>query len=395
MTRLLRCRQSVRAWMLVHVLLLLLLSAASRCIVGAETTNERIERIEHGLVPAALIRGQPARTMTISERMAFHRVPGVSVAVIDKWQIDWARGYGLVEAGGTQPVTPDTLFQAASISKPVAAMAAIALVQRGKLSLDENVNSRLVSWKVPDNEFTKDQKVTLRRLLSHNAGLTVHGFPGYAADERLPTLVELLNGKNPANTKPISPDTVPGTELRYSGGGYCLLQQLMMDVTRKSFPDILQEIVFGPLRMSHSSYVQPLPSSRSGAAAVAHNSRGEPIKGKWHTYPEKAAAGLWTTPSDLARFAVELRKCRTGKSSRVLSTALAQQMLTPQMEETGLGIFMGGSGQTWRFMHGGANEGFRAVLVAYAETGWGAVIMANSDSGDALYEEILRSIARE
>ena len=198
-------------------------------------------------------------------------------------------------------------------------MAALALVQRGKLSLDENVNSRLVSWKIPDNESTKDQKVTLRRLLSHNAGLTVHGFPGYSADDPIPTLVEVLNGAKPANTKPILPDTIPGTELRYSGGGYCVLQQLMMDVTAKPFPDILQDIVLGPLRMSHSSYIQPLPSSRAGSAAVAHNSRGEPIKGKWHTYPEMAAAGLWTTPSDLARFAIELQKCRTGKSSRVLT----------------------------------------------------------------------------
>ena len=372
-----------------------LLPSASNTLAGSVKVEERILRVEQGLLPAVAIRSEPPQTMSITEGMKFHRVPGVSVAVINKGKVEWARGYGVLEAGGDRPVTPETLFQAASISKPVAAMAALAWVQRGALVLDEDVNCKLFSWKVPENDFTKKEKVTLRRLLSHSAGLTVSGFPGYAADEPIPTLRAVLDGVKPANTDPIRPDLTPGSEWRYSGGGYCVVQQLLMDITGKSFPVLLQEGVLGPLGMRHSSYEQPLPSVKWGLAAAGHTSNGQPIKGKWHIYPEMAAAGLWTTPSDLARFAVELQKCRVGKSRRVLSTSMARQMLTPQIGDDGLGIFLRGSGETWRFSHGGANAGFRAMLVAYAESGCGAVVMANSDSGDDLNEAILRSIANE
>jgi len=373
----------------------LLLASVAPGVADSVAVEERIHRVEQGLLRPVLIRGEPIRSISIAEGLKLHHVPGVSVAVINNGKLEWARGYGVLEAGGDKPVTQETLFQAASISKPVAAMAALAFVERGKLALDEDVNRRLVSWKVPENDFTREENVTLRRLLSHSAGLTVHGFPGYAADEPLPTLRAVLDGAKPANTKAILPDLLPGTSLRYSGGGYCVVQQLLMDITDKSFPLILQETVLGPLGMKHSSYEQPLPAAKCGSAAVAHNSTGEPLKGKWHIYPELAAAGLWTTPSDLARFAIELQKCRIGKSSRVLSTRMARQMLTPQVGDAGLGIFLGGSGQTWRFSHGGANAGFRAMMVAYAETGWGAVVMANSDSGGDLNQAILFSIAKE
>jgi CubicO group peptidase (beta-lactamase class C family) len=373
----------------------LLLSSVAQGVSGSLKVEERILRVEQGLLPAALIRGEPVQTMSIIDGMKFHRVPGVSVAVINKGKVEWARGYGVLEAGGDKPVNEETLFQAASISKPVAAMAALAFVQRGTLALDEDVNCKLASWKVPENDFTKEEKVTLRRLLSHSAGLTVHGFPGYATDEPIPTLRAVLDGAKPANTKAILPDMTPGSRLRYSGGGYCVVQQLLMDVIGRPFPLVLQEMVLGPLGMKHSSYEQPLPSAKCGLAAVGHTSTGEPIKGKWHIYPEMAAAGLWTTPSDLARFAIELQKCRVGKSKRVLSTHMAQQMLTAQIGDAGLGVFLAGSGQMWRFSHGGANEGFRAMMVAYAESGCGAVVMANSDSGADLYQAILRSIAEE
>lgn len=199
-----------------------------------------------------------------------------------------------------------TLFQAGSISKPVAALAALRLVEQGKLSLDEDVNAKLVSWKVPGNEFTKEQKVTLRRLLTHSAGLTVHGFPGYAAGAQVPTLVQVLNGEKPANTPAIRVDTVPGRLWRYSGGGYTIMQQLLIDVTQKSFPELMRQLVLEPAGMKHSTYEQPLPPARAGEAATAHDANGQPVKGQFHTYPEMAAAGLWTTPTDLALLAIEL-----------------------------------------------------------------------------------------
>lgn len=355
----------------------------------------RIARIEHGLLPAVVIKGQPSAPMTIASRMEHYKVPGVSVAFFDHGQILWTRAYGLADVAAKRPVTPDTLFQAASISKPVAALAALRLVQEGKLSLDENVNDKLKTWKVPDNEFTEKEKVTIRRILSHSAGLTVHGFPGYAAGEPLPTLVQILNGEKPANTEPIRVDVVPGTLWRYSGGGYVVLQTLLDDVTGKPFPQLMSELVLKPAGMTHSTYEQPLPKNLGPEAATPYRPNGDPVTGGWHTYPEMAPAGLWTTPSDLARVAIEVQNEYAGKSSKILSQSMARQMLTHQMGSWGLGFGLESTGNKPSFSHGGANEGFRCNLFAYTDGGQGFAVMTNSDNGGELTEEIYRAVAKE
>ena len=373
----------------------LLAACASTTVPQNAAATDRISRVENGLLPGTIIKGQDA-SMKLAERMAFHKVPGVSIAVINEGKLEWAKGYGVLETKGSNAVTTETLFQAASISKPVAAMASLALVEQGKLSLDENVNSKLTSWHLPDNEFTKSEKVTLRRVLSHSAGLTVHGFPGYGADEGIPTLTQILDGqKPPANTAPIRVDILPGKQLRYSGGGYTVLQQLMIDVTGKPFPDLLQELVLGKIGMTHSTFAQPLPKELEGIAATGHRQDGEAIKWRWHTYPEMAAAGLWTTPSDLALFAIELMESAQGKSSKVLSQKVARQMVTKESGSYGLGVSVGDAQGTKKFSHGGSNEGFTCVLVAYVETGQGAIVMTNSDNGPPLFNEILRAISQE
>jgi len=236
----------------------------------------------------------------------------------------------VTEPGGTVPVTPKTLFQAGSISKPVAAAGMLALVQEGKLSLDEDVNQKLKTWKVPENEFTKEQKVTLRRLASHSAGLTVHGFPGYDVDEKVPTLLQIFNGEKPANTAPIRVDFVPGSDERYSGGGVTIEQQLMMDASGKQFPALMKETVLDKIGMNDSSYQQPLPGARAALTAGGARQDGQPVHGKWHVYPEMAAAGLWTTPTDLAKFAIEIALSKQGKSNKVLTQKTTQEMLTLQ-----------------------------------------------------------------
>jgi CubicO group peptidase (beta-lactamase class C family) len=366
---------------------------------GAQTPNPalaaRISRIENGLLPAVVVKGQPPQSMTIADRMVHHKVPGVSVAFFDHGQILWARAYGLADVAAKRPVTPDTLFQAASISKPVAALAALHLVQDGKLTLDEDVNVKLRTWKVPDNVFTAKEKVTIRRILSHSAGLTVHGFPGYASDDSLPTLVQILNGDKPANTDPIRVDVVPGTLWRYSGGGYVVLQTLLSDVTGKPFPQIMRELVLAPAGMTHSTYEQPLPKNRAQEAATPYRANGEPVKGGSHTYPEMAPAGLWTNPSDLGRLAIEVQNEYTGKSSKILSQDLARQMLTRQIGAWGLGFGLESAGGQPTFGHGGANEGFRCNLETYTDSGQGLAVMTNSDSGGELTQEIFRSVAKE
>lgn len=386
-----------RVWLSFLLVLLALFVIAGRpgtASQNADKVFERIARVEKSLLPGVVIKGQSS-TMAIADRMAHYKVPGVSIAVINDGKIEWAKGYGVTEAGGSTPVKPETMFQAASISKPVAAMGMLALVEKGLLSLDEDVNAKLKSWKVPENDFTKEQKVTLRRLASHSAGLTVHGFRGYAADEAVPTAVQLLDGQKPANSAPVRVDVLPGSLWRYSGGGITVMQVLMGDVTGKPFPALMRELVLDKIGMKNSTYEQPLTTEYAMRAASGHRSNGQMIKGKWHTYPEMAAAGLWTTPTDLAKFAIEIQQAKAGKSSKVLSPAMVNQMLTKQSGEYGLGIGLGGEGKAATFSHGGSNEGFKCMLFAYAETGQGAVVMTNGDQGSPLANEILRSIARE
>lgn len=246
--------------------------------------QERIQQIEDGRYTSD--------GRSIVKRMKAFNIRGLSIAVINNGEIEWARGYGVIESGSTQLVNTSTIFQAASISKPITALAVIRMVQDGMLALDEDVNQKLITWKVPESKYTIKEKVTLRRLLSHNAGTTIHGFRGYSAGEPVPNLLQVLQGVSPANSGPVIVKAIPGREFRYSGGGISIVQQLIVDVAGVSFPDFMRKTVLEPLNMKDSTFAQPLPIERSANAAVAHKKNGKPIGGKWHTYPEIAAAGL-------------------------------------------------------------------------------------------------------
>jgi CubicO group peptidase (beta-lactamase class C family) len=326
--------------------------------------------------------------------MKHWKVPGLSIAVVKDFKVEWARSYGIKDIETNEPVTTETLFQAGSISKPVAAMVALKRVQDGKLSLDENINSKLQTWKLPDNEFTAKKKVTLANLLSHTGGTTVHGFPGYAAGAKIPTLPQVLDGTEPANTEAVRVNMEPGTKFRYSGGGTTIAQLAIMDIEKKPYPQIAAETVLGPLKMANSTYSQPLPDEWRKKAASGHHRDGSLVAGKIHVYPEMAAAGLWTTPTDLAKFAIEVQLSYAGRSNKILTKELTEKMVTPFMEDVGLGFFIDKRGNAIYFGHDGADEGFRAQLLMNREKGYGAVIMVNSDNGQIM-PEVLRSIARE
>lgn len=357
--------------------------------------DPHIAAVEGGLLPAVRIRGR-TNAMPLAERMAFYKVPGVSIAVIDDGGIAWARGFGVLESGRRTPVDAATLFQAASISKPVAATAALQLVRSGQLDLTTDVNRWLTSWKVPENEFTRQHAVTLEGIMSHTAGFTVHGFPGYDVDSALPTLGQILDGTRPANTAAVRVADVPGRAWSYSGGGYTVMQQLLLDVTHQPFPDFMRRTVLEPLGMRRSTYQQPLPARLARDAATAHDDQGRPIHGKWHVYPEMAAAGLWTTPSDLARFAIAIQGAIGGRRNRLFTLTLVADMLTPRGGSGyGLGLGVSGEGQAQRFGHTGGNEGFRCEFVAFTHRGQGAVVMTNGDNGGQLASEVLRAIAAE
>jgi CubicO group peptidase (beta-lactamase class C family) len=363
--------------------------------VDAARLAQRIERVENGLLPPAVLKGEPPAKMKLEDRMRFYKTPGVSIALINDGRIEWARGYGVLEAGGKTPVTAETLFQAASNSKPITAMVVLRLVQEGKLDLDSDVNKWLVSWKVPENEFTKDQKVTVRRLLAHMAGVSVPGFLGYPVDKPLPTFRQILDGEKPANSNPIRVELKPGTKFLYSGGGYVILAQLIMDVTGKSFPELMQKMLLEKLGMTHSTFQQPLAPALAANAAAGHLPDGKEMEGKWFVLPELAPDGLWTTPTDLARLLIEVQKARTGKSNKILSTKSINRMLTPEIDNVALGWLVDGKDDSARFSFGGSNVGYKSRMLAYMNSGRGVVVMTNGENGAELTTEILRSVAAE
>lgn len=290
-----------------------------------DALTERIKRIENGLLPQAVIKGAPPVHMKLADRMRYYNAPGLSIAVINRGKIEWVRSYGVKEAGKNEPVTPETVFAAGSVSKPVAAMAALHFAEQSKLELDEDVNHKLVSWKVPENEYTEQEKVTLRRLLNHSAGLPLFDSAGYRDGESFPTIVQALNGVKPAIGQPVRVEFVPGSRWQYSSAGYGILQLLLMDVTGKPFSEVMRETVFDQLGMSHSTYEQPLPKQFWNLAATGHSSiNGEPVPGRWRATPAAAAGGLWTTPTDLARFIIELQESKAGKSWKVISPEMAK-----------------------------------------------------------------------
>lgn len=340
-----------------------------------------------------VVAGVPIADSAMIVLLEKHHVPGAGVAVVNGGKIDWARGYGVLESGRPERVDSLTLFQAASISKPVSAAVAMRMVERGEFALDEDVNSRLRSWRIPASPSSKGKTITLRMLLSHSAGLSMHGVPEFAEGVKLPTLMEILDGKSVVSRDSVRVVVEPGTIYKYSGGGYIVLQLLMTDVTGRPFEDLARELVLTPAGMESSTFEQPLPKEFWSRVAVGHLSSGKPIPGRWHTLPEQAAGGLWTTPKNLASFAVEVWKSYHGQSTQVFPQHLARLMLTRQVGGFGLGFYLSSEG-TPRFSHGGSNGGYRCFLVLSMEYGNGLVIMTNGDAGEKVIDEVLDAIRR-
>jgi CubicO group peptidase (beta-lactamase class C family) len=311
----------------------------------------------------------------------------VSLALIDEGEIVFARAYG-------KDATPDTLYQAASLSKFVASIGAMRLVEQGKLNLDEDLNARLTSWRVPENPFDAAHKVTLRGLLSMTGGIGVPGFLGYDPGAPLPTLTEILNGAPPANSPPVTVIAVPGSAYHYSGGGYEIAEALMRDVTAKQFPELMQELVLGPAGMTHSTFEQPLPKGREAEAASGHYGDGRELPGRWRVFPEHAAAGLWSTPTDIARLLLRLAESWQGFSPIFLRRDTVLEMLTRQNGGPyGLGAAIAGDGASLVLMKRGQNVGYQGYLLLYPGTGQGLVAMTGSDNGSLLAAALIARAA--
>ncbi|HAS47419.1 MAG TPA: serine hydrolase [Microscillaceae bacterium] len=377
-----------------RLLQLILVGCTTICLSAKAqktTINQEIKLIENGLEPRIQVKGQ-VKKYNILDRMKHYKVPGVSIAVVKEGKIRWAKGYGIANTATGTKVNVNTLFQAGSISKPVAALAALKLVQEGKVSLDKDVNQYLKGWKVPENKFTKNKKVTLRGLLTHSAGLTVHGFPGYAQNDHFPDIVSVLNGKG--NTASVRVDMEPGTRFRYSGGGYTVMEKVVEDVTGMPLEKYMAQHIFKKLDMTNSTYAQPLPKQYHAQASAAYRRDGEIIKGWWHNYPEQAAAGLWTTPTDLAKYCLEIQQIFKGKKGGILSQDMVKQMLQKHKNEWGLGPSLHWSGDSLLFEHGGKNEGFTNEFLAFVHRGAAFIVMTSGDNGGRLIGEIRIALSR-
>ena len=358
--------------------------------------------IEHHLRYGVRLVGRPDTALDLRDRMRAYHVPGLSIAVIDGWHVVYAKGYGVKTFGTANPVDSTTLFLAGSISKPVFTSGFLRLVEARRISLDADVNTLLTSWHLPESRFTEHEKVTLRRLLTHSAGLTVWGFPGYELGAPIPTVPQVLDGAPPADTPAVRNDTTPGARWLYSGGGLTIAQLVATDVSGEAFPTLMDSLMLRPAGMARSTYENPLPMARRAEAASGHERIDTPVPGGFHVYPEMAAAGLWTTPSDLSRWAIALSHSYRGERGGVLSTTMARQMVSKQVHQQatygtgywGLGVEVAGDGDSLSFSHGGRDEGFVANVVMWPHLGRGLVIMMNGVQG-GLMTEIERAFAEE
>jgi CubicO group peptidase (beta-lactamase class C family) len=375
----------------ITALMLIAAATAVHTVADDSSPAAMMARIEGAQSPNR----QGLDPLTLQQLMERFHVPGAGVAVIRDFEIHWAKGYGVADVESGARVDADALFQAASISKPVTAMAALRAVQDGRFSLDADINTILKSWKLPAGEFTRRQPVTPRALMSHTSGLgDGFGFPGYHPSAARPTIVEILNGSKPSNVGPVLMEREPFTAAKYSGGGVTLMQLALMDALGKPFPEIMQSLVLGPIGMTHSAFEQPLSPERDRHATRAHSGSGRAMDTKWHVYPELAAAGLWTTPTDLAKFAIEIQKASLGRSARVLNQSTVREMLTPVgVGDYAVGLAITKKGEGWYFAHGGSNWGFQCDLLVHRLKGYGVAIMTNSDSGRPVINAIEDRVA--
>jgi CubicO group peptidase (beta-lactamase class C family) len=355
--------------------------------------NEKIQSVEKNLIPN--IQTENDGPMAIQDRMAFYKVHGVSVAVIHNYKIEWAKGYGYADDSLKIPVTTQTLYQAASISKSLNSVGVLKLVQDKKIDLYADINTYLTSWKFPYDSLSKNKKITVANLLSHTGGLTVHGFGGYEKGKEIPTIEQILDGKKPANSPAIRSMYEPGIKSEYSGGGITISQLIVMDVTHQPYDKFMYNNVLKPLGMTNSTYTQPPADVKSELLATAYRYNGKALPGKYHIYPEQAAAGLWTNPTDLSKYIIETQLALQGKSHKVINQQTTKLRLTPYLNKNAaLGVFIDSLQDGVKyFEHGGANEGFRCQYFGSMEGGNGVVVMVNSDNGDIM-NEIVNSVAK-
>ena len=377
------------------ILLMMLFSYNLLAQIQGEYSQEirdKIKQVESSLVPWVM--ANDSLKFTLEERMSRYKIPGLSIAVIKDYKIEWVKAYGLADISEHRAVTFETLFQAASLSKSLNGVGVLKLVQDKKLDLNADINNYLSTWKFPYDSLSNNKMITIANLLSHTAGLTVHGYKGYTKADSLPTISEILDGKRPANSKAVRSMFEPGKKVEYSGGGTTISQLIVTNITHQKYEDYMWVKVLKPMGMTESFFTQPPPVNKQYLLSTGYNRYGEEMKGsKYNIYPEKAAAGLWTNPTDLAKYIIETQLSYHGKSDKVLTPKMTRLRLTPYLDSiNALGVFINKKGDEKYFQHSGSNEGFGCQYRGSLKYGNGVVVMVNSDNLGIL-NEIVNSVA--
>jgi CubicO group peptidase (beta-lactamase class C family) len=379
---------------LITSLLFLSIPAQSQKKKFSPEVNAKIAQVEQNL--ASWIQTGDNDRWNIVERMMKYNVKGVSIAVIHNYKIEWAKGYGFSDVEERREVSERTQFQAASISKSINSLGILKLVQEKKIDLDADINNYLVSWKFPYDEKSGNRIISVRDILSHTAGLSVSGFPGYRKNDSLPSVIQILDGMPPSNTSPVRSLIEPGQKFVYSGGGITISQLIAMDITHKPYDVYMKDAVLSPLKMNNSSFRQPPQASSESLLATGYKVDGAEVSGKYHIYPEQAAAGLWTNPTDLCKYIIETQLSYNGKSAKVLSPEMTRLRLKTVIDDAALGTFVNSrvTGSYKYFNHNGGNEGFCCTAIGCLNSGDGVVIMTNTDyNNNFILEEIANSVA--
>ena len=370
--------------LLLSILILIFLSS---CHSNLEIERrQKFSSIEDRLLPPVIIEDSLVQ-FRINSQLEKYKVKGASIAVIDEGEIIWNEGFGLTNEYDS--VSTYTMFQAGSISKPIAALAALKLVSEGKIDLDTDINEYLSSWTLSGTSFDSIHKITLRKLLSHTAGINVSSFSGYQSSDSIPTLNEILNGE--ASNKKIELVAIPGVEWNYSGGGYAIIQKIIEDVTNEPYYDFLKREILNPLKMDHTRYL--FTSNDSTLSVSAGFVDGQILNDNFLIYYQPTAAGLWSTSQDLAKFCLGIQNIISGDRTDLISRDLADEMMKKNLNDWGLGFQLKYAGDSLMFQHDGNTKGFTASLKAFVGKKKGVVVMTNADMEQNLIPEIIRTVA--
>ncbi len=342
------------------------------------------------------------KNIDIYKRMIYYKVRGLSITIINNDDIESSEVLGVLEAKTNNKINSNSIFNACSISKFATTILALKLVDDGILNLDKNVNDRLISWKVPENKFTQNKKVTLRRLLSHQAGFIDpdKSFSEYNITQGIPTILDLLEGRTSYYPEVAEVKYEPGSNFLYSDLGFCIIEQLIEDTSKKPFKELMNELIFQPLNMKNSTLEYTIPEVKDYSFACGHNKDGKLVDDKYPIYPY-TAAGLWSTPTDLSSLVIEIINSLKGNSKLGISQKTINEMITSQgcSKWAGLGIFLDYSGDKLEISSLGWGIGFQCIMIAYPHLGTGAVIMTNSDLGihqtKTLIGEIVTALSQQ